>query len=177
MILLACLTAFIVIQRLSELALSKRNYRWALQQGGREYGADHYWLFFVLHSLWIVSFNLEWFLRKPMIPKIWPILLAVILAAQLLRYWTIATLGRQWNTRIVVSTSQPLVKAGPYHFFKHPNYLAVVLEIAFVPSFIGAWYTAIIFSIFNGALLYFIRIPAEEQALKKSFEKHDSPSA
>ncbi len=101
----------------------------------------------------------------------------LILAAQLLRYWTIATLGRQWNTRIVVSTSQPLVKTGPYHFFKHPNYLAVVLEIAFVPSFIGAWYTAIIFSIFNGALLYFIRIPAEEQALKKSFEKHDSPSA
>jgi len=177
MILLIFLTSFIIIQRLSELVLARRNYKWAVAQGGKEYGAEHYWLFFVLHTLWIASFNLEWFLRKPVMPEIWPFLLALILAAQLLRYWTITALGRQWNTRIVVIDSQPLLRTGPYRFFKHPNYLAVVLEIAVIPSFIGAWYTAIIFSIFNGALLYFIRIPAEEQVLKEITEYHDSPPA
>jgi len=167
---LAFLTFIIVIQRLSELAVSRRNYRWALQQGGREYGAQHYWLFVVLHTLWIVAFNLEWFLLKPAMPKIWPYLLIIILVAQLLRYWVITTLGRRWNTRIVVINRLPLVRTGPFRFFKHPNYLAVVLEIAAIPAFIGAWYTAIIFSIVNGALLFFIRIPAEERALKESAE-------
>lgn len=167
---LAFLTFIIVIQRLSELAVSRRNYRWALQQGGREYGAQHYWLFVVLHTLWIVAFNLEWLLLKPAMPKIWPYLLIIILVAQLLRYWVITTLGRRWNTRIVVINRLPLVRTGPFRFFKHPNYLAVVLEIAAIPAFIGAWYTAIIFSIVNGALLFFIRIPAEERALKESAE-------
>ena len=174
---LAFLTGFIIIQRLSELAVSRRNYRWALQQGGREYGADHYWLFVVLHTLWIVAFNLEWLLRKPTIAKLWPFLLVLILVAQVIRYWAIITLGRRWNTRIMVIKALPLVKSGPYRFFKHPNYLAVILEIAAIPAFIGAWYTAIIFSIVNGVLLFFIRIPAEERALKEIAEYHDNSAA
>lgn len=170
MITLAFLTCFIIIQRLSELAVSRRNYRWALQQGGHEYGADHYWLFVVLHTLWIVAFNLEWIWRKPTLPKLWPFLLVLILLAQVIRYWAIFALGRRWNTRIMVIKALPLVKSGPYRFFKHPNYLAVILEIAAIPAFIGAWNTAIIFSILNGVLLFFIRIPAEERALKESSE-------
>ncbi len=177
MMLLVFLTCFIIIQRLSELAVSKRNYKWALQQGGREYGADHYWLFVVLHTLWIGAFNLEWLLLKPTIPKLWPFLLLLILVAQVIRYWAISTLGRRWNTRIVVIKDLPLVKSGPYRFFKHPNYLAVILDIAAIPAFIGAWNTAIIFSIVNGVLLFFIRIPDEERALKEFSEFKDNSAA
>ncbi|MGA7279568.1 MAG: isoprenylcysteine carboxylmethyltransferase family protein, partial [Desulfocapsaceae bacterium] len=59
------------------------------------------------------------------------------------------------------------VKSGPYRYFKHPNYLAVAIEIMVVPALLGAWYTALAFSIVNAALLLFVRIPAEERALQR----------
>ncbi len=53
---------------------------------------------------------------------------------------------------------------GPYRFMRHPNYLAVVIEIAAVPMIGGAIFTAIAFSIGN-ALLLAVRIPTEERAM------------
>ena len=47
---------------------------------------------------------------------------------------------------------------------RHPNYLAVVIEIAAVPLIGGAIFTAIIFSVGN-ALILAVRIPAEERAM------------
>ena len=166
MTLLALVLTIVIVQRLSELALARRNYRWAMRHGGREYGADHYWLFIVLHSLWLVSVALESMFLQPSIPNWWPFFLALILAAQLLRYWAITTLGNCWNTRIVIFDQMPLVRTGPYRYLRHPNYVAVALEIAAIPALVGAWYTALLFSIANGALLLLIRIPAEERALK-----------
>ncbi len=76
-------------------------------------------------------------------------------------------LGRCWNTRIVIFDQMTMVQSGPYRYLRHPNYLAVVLEIAAIPALVGAWYTALLFSIANGALLLLIRIPAEERAMNK----------
>jgi methyltransferase len=86
------------------------------------------------------------------------------LAAQALRYWAIRTLGDRWNTRVIVVPNLPPVTKGPYRFMKHPNYLAVCLEMICVPMMMGAWMTAIAFSLGNAALLY-VRIRAEERAL------------
>jgi methyltransferase len=47
---------------------------------------------------------------------------------------------------------------------RHPNYLAVILELAAVPMVHGCLRTAIAFSVGN-ALLLAVRIPAEERAL------------
>ncbi len=57
----------------------------------------------------------------------WP-MLAVVLLAQGLRWWCIATLGRQWNTRVVVVPDAQRVSSGPYRVVPHPNYVAVVAE-------------------------------------------------
>ena len=81
-----------------------------------------------------------------------------------LRYWAIATLGPRWNTRVLVVPGLPAVDAGPYRYLKHPNYLAVILEIAALPLVHGAWLTAVVFSVANAALLR-VRIRCEEAAL------------
>ena len=173
MTLLALVLTIVVVQRLSELVLARRNYRWAINHGGREYGADHYWLFVALHSLWLVCMALEYLILQPPVPTWWPFCLALIVVAQVLRYWVITTLGRCWNTRIVVFDQMARVQSGPYRYLRHPNYVAVALEIAAIPALVGAWYTALLFSIANGLLLLLIRIPAEERALEDHFQKSE----
>lgn len=158
--------SIVLVQRLSELMLARRNYRWALQHGGTEVGGNHYWLFIVLHGGWLVSFFGECSFRETSVPPFWPLLLAMIAIAQILRYWAIRSLGRHWNTRIVVFEGLTAIKSGPYRYLKHPNYIAVALELFAIPALLGAWYSAIFFSAVNALLLLGIRVPLEEQALE-----------
>jgi methyltransferase len=87
-----------------------------------------------------------------------------VLAAQALRWWCIRTLGPQWNTRIIVVSGLSRITAGPYRWFNHPNYVAVVLEGLALPLVHSAWITAAIFTLANAALLR-VRIRAENRAL------------
>jgi methyltransferase len=101
---------------------------------------------------------------RPFLPWLgWP-MLAVVLAAQALRWWCIVTLGNQWNTRVIVVPGLPLVSAGPYRWLRHPNYLAVALEVAALPLVHTAWVTAVLFTSANAAVLS-VRIRVEERAL------------
>jgi methyltransferase len=56
------------------------------------------------------------------------------------------------------------VTGGPYRWLRHPNYLAVTVELLAVPLMAGALWTAACFALANAALLA-VRIRAEEQAL------------
>ena len=58
----------------------------------------------------------------------------------------------------------PPVTGGPYRFLRHPNYLAVVAEVACMPLAGGCLVTAAVFSAANAVLLG-TRIAAEERAL------------
>ncbi len=93
----------------------------------------------------------------------------MVLGAQALRYWAIATLGWRWNTRIVVVPGTAPVTAGPYRWVRHPNYVAVIAEMIALPLVHGAWLTALVFSVGN-ALLLRVRIRAEEQALGEPWQ-------
>ena len=103
-------------------------------------------------------------LHRPFIPALGWAMLAIVLAAQGLRWWCIATLGRQWNTRVVVVPGAARVAGGPYRFLSHPNYVAVVAEGAALPLVHTAWLTALVFSVLNAALLR-TRIQVENAAL------------
>jgi methyltransferase len=96
--------------------------------------------------------------------------LAGTIAGQALRYWAVLTLGERWNTRIIVIPEAPPIADGPYRYLRHPNYLAVVLELACIPLIRGLWFTAIGFSLAN-ALMLSIRIPAEERALGTDYAR------
>lgn len=162
--LIACLAILIVIQRLAELLLANRNRVWALKQGAREYGARHYPLFILLHTAWLVGWVIEGCLNNSIVSS-WTAWMSLFLLAQVIRYWCIISLGRCWNTRILVIPGSRAVRNGPYRFLKHPNYLAVALELAAVPLIFGAVYTAVIATVANAALLLLVRIPEEERAL------------
>ena len=69
-------------------------------------------------------------------------MLAVVVAANALRWWCIATLGPRWTARVIVLPGVPLVATGPYRWFAHPNYVAVVVEGAALPLAGSAWITA-----------------------------------
>jgi methyltransferase len=104
---------------------------------------------------------------RPFLPWLgWP-MLAVVLLAQALRWWCIATLGERWNTRVIVIPGLPLVSSGPYRWFRHPNYVAVVAEGLALPLVHTAWVTALAFTVLNTWLLR-VRIGVENQALAVS---------
>jgi methyltransferase len=91
-------------------------------------------------------------------------MLALVLAAQVLRWWCINTLRYQWNTRVIVIPGAARITGGPYRFVPHPNYVAVIVEGFALPLVHTAWITALVFSVLNAALLR-TRIHVENAAL------------
>jgi len=161
MTLAAVILALVTAQRLGELVLARRNTRRLLAQGGVETGAGHYPLIVGLHGAWLGGlWLLAW---DAPIHVGW---LAAYLALQVLRAWTLLTLGARWTTRIITVPGETLVRRGPYRFLSHPNYLVVVGEIAVLPLVFGLWAYAILFSALN-ALVLAVRLRAETDALRR----------
>lgn len=159
---------FIVLvaaERLVELAVSRRNARWSFAHGGKEFGRGHYPAMVSMHALLLVSCIVEVATQhRPFLPWLgWP-MVALVAASTGMRWWCVATLGKHWNPRLIVIPGAPLVHGGPYRFLHHPNYTAVAVEVAALPLVHSAWWTAIVFSLANAAILR-IRIHSENLAL------------
>jgi len=157
---------FIICQRLLELTIARRNERFMKEKGAIEFGGEHYPWMVIIHTSFIVSMILEVSFLNHTLTHVWPILLLIFIITQMIRVWTIKTLGRYWNTKILVLPGAKVVKKGPYHFIRHPNYLIVTLELLTIPLMFNAWVTAVVFSILNSLILS-IRIPIEEKALEQ----------
>jgi methyltransferase len=155
----------VALERVAELVVSKRNLAWSRARGGVEFGSGHYPTMVVLHTALLVGCVAEVaLLDRPFLPALaWP-MLAVVLGAQVLRWWCISTLGRQWNTRVVVVPGASRVTGGPYRLLSHPNYVAVIAEGIALPLVHTAWITACVFTALNAALLV-TRIRTENTAL------------
>jgi methyltransferase len=161
----------LVLERLVELVLSKRNAARAFARGGVETGQAHYAVMVAFHTAFLGACVAEVFLAPRPFWGAWSVAALVgAVTAQGLRYWAIATLGDRWNSRIIVVPGLAPVTGGPYRFLRHPNYVAVVLELLCVPLIHGAWVTAVVFSVGNAALL-FVRIRAEEAALGAAYAR------
>jgi methyltransferase len=162
-------TALIVavgLERLAELVVSNRNAAWSLSQGGVETGRGHYPPMVLLHTGLLVGALAEVWLRRPEFsPALGLTMLVLVVLSQALRWWCITTLGRRWNTRVIVVPGLAPVTGGPYRFFSHPNYVAVVVEGFALPLVHSAWITAVIFTVLNAALLT-VRVRTENDALR-----------
>jgi methyltransferase len=163
-LIVACGVSLVALQRLLELGLSRRNERRLRARGAVERGREHYPLIVALHSLWLLSTLVEGILRGGGLAPLWPVALTLFLLAQILRYWAILSLGEYWNTRVLVIPGTRLVRRGPYRYVRHPNYVAVAVEILTLPLIFGAIITALVFSALNAVLL-FVRIREENRAL------------
>jgi methyltransferase len=153
------------IARLFELRVAKRHEAWARANGGVERGAGHYPVMVTLHTAFLIACAAEVLaFDRPFLPWLgWPAL-AVLLASHALRWWCISTLGNQWNTKVIVVPGRPLVTGGPYRWIRHPNYVAVIAEIAALPLVHTAWVTFGLFTVANLVLLRH-RVRVEEEAL------------
>ncbi len=161
--------ALLAAERIFELALSRRNGRIAFARGAREVGRGHFRVMAIFHTLFLLSCAAEAVLLGRRFPGALGLAaLGGALCAQGLRYWAIATLKERWNVRIIFVPGAAPVTAGPYRFIRHPNYLAVAMEMVCVPLVHGCWLTALVFSAGNAALLT-VRIRAEESALGKEY--------
>jgi len=160
------LLVVIVVERLCELVVAARHSRWAFARGGMQYAQGHYPAMVALHVGLLVGCFVEPRMRDDGPPPVLALLaVAVVIAANVLRWWCIRTLGSLWNTRIVIVPGEPLVATGPYALMRHPNYVAVAAEGLALPVAGGAWITAVAFTVLNAVLLLAFRIPAEERAL------------
>ncbi len=160
------LIGFVIVQRLVELIIAKRNEKISIAKGGEEYDKKGYIVIVIMHILFFISLFAENLFFERTLNKFWIIFLILFIAAQFLRYWAIVSLGSMWNTRIIIVPGSKLVKYGPYKYFKHPNYMAVITELAVIPFMFSCFYTAIIFSSIN-LLLLKRRIEIEENALEE----------
>jgi methyltransferase len=119
----------------------------------------------VLHGAFLVCCAVEVFaLERPLVPALAAVAGAALLGTMALRYWAVTALGDRWNTRVLVEPGVPPVSAGPYRWLRHPNYLAVVVEVAALPMLHTAWLTAIVFTVLDAWMLR-VRIAVEERAL------------
>ncbi len=162
------LLAAVVVLRLLELRISGRNVRRLLVAGGVESGAGHYPVMVMVHTLLLVSCAVEVVaLDRPFVPLLGGLMIALLACTIALRYWVIRTLGPQWTTRVITVQGAPRITTGPFRRLRHPNYLAVALEVVALPLIHTAWLTAILFGLANLMVLR-VRIRVEDAALEAS---------
>lgn len=159
--------AFVIIQRLVELSVAKRNEKWIKNQGAYEAGSSHYPVMIALHAGFFVSLLIEVLAADRPVSPVWVPLLILFVLTQIARIWCLSSLGRYWNTKILILPGAQVVRRGPYKYIKHPNYVIVTIEILLLPLLFQAYVTAVVFTFLNAAMLS-VRIPAEERALKRS---------
>ena len=130
---------FLILQRLAELVLERRN-RWALAaQGAVEVPQPYYRALVVLHVGWLAALLLTIDAQTPVsLP-----LLGVFALLECGRAWVIATLGPRWTTRLIVLPGAERIRSGPYRYVDHPNYVIVCGEMAVVPLMFDAWILAV----------------------------------
>lgn len=152
--------AFVILQRLGELALARRNTAALMARGAREIGANHYPLMVGMHTAFLVA--VAWFGWQAPVALPW---LAAYVVLQALRVWILASLGSRWTTRIIL-LDEPLVVRGPYRFVSHPNYMLVVAELIVIPMVLGLVWVAVVFTVLNAAMLA-LRISVEQRGLNQ----------
>lgn len=154
---------FLILLRMGELLLARRNERWLLQHGAVEYGREHYPWIVMLHALFFVSLIAEYLFSSTHSYSV-PLLVLYFLVLGF-KAWAILSLGICWNTKIYRIPDSSLVKRGPYRLMKHPNYVAVIAEIALIPLIFHLYITAVVFSLLN-ALMLTVRIREENKVLR-----------
>jgi methyltransferase len=165
-VLYTVLVVAVGVQRLGEMAVSRRNAAWAFARGGVETGRGHFPVMVVVHTGLLLGCLAEvWLAGRPFEPALgWP-MLALVLACQGVRWWCVRALGPRWNTRVIVVPGMPLVTSGPYRWLAHPNYAVVVVEGLALPLVHTAWITAAAFTVLDAGLLT-VRIRTERRALR-----------
>jgi methyltransferase len=153
------LLAFVTMLRLAEFAAGRRNAEALRTRGAVEFGQSHYPLIVAFHAAWLVG--LWWFGTGQPLRMGFVALFALV---EVLRAWTVATLGERYTTRIIVLPGAPPIRRGPYRRLRHPDTILMALEIAVVPLALELPVYAAVFSLVQIPLLMH-RMAIESAAL------------
>jgi methyltransferase len=153
------------LRKIVDQVRSKRNIRRLQQQqvlpsrdGALPWMLIAHIAFFVLTPLEVVL------LSRPFLPALGIPMIVLFVLAALLRWWATALLGRQWCSKVMVPGDLQPVTTGPYRVVRHPNYLAVSVELLSAGLIYSAYLSTLVVGVLN---LYAIikRIHAEEEVL------------
>jgi methyltransferase len=157
---MAMTTAYLVLLgvvglgRLIELRISRRNQQKLEKQGVRKIAEPHFRWMVITHAGVLAGAATEVILlHRPLIPALAITMLVLFVLANALRWWVIRTLAGHWNVEVMASSRVGVVTAGPYRWVRHPNYVAVVVELFSIPMIHTALITALVGSLANLEIL------------------------
>ena len=157
------LISYLIICRLIELIISKRNTTRLIKEGAKEFFPFHYKFLVLFHVTFIIYFMIKSFGNIELNYRY----ISLFIFIQLVRFKVIFDLGKYWTTRIIV-VEKKLIKTGLYRFFRHPNYIVVFFEIILICLIFNDYTALLYFSLIN-TILIFIRIYYEERANKNRY--------
>ena len=157
--------AIVVLMMLGELRLSRSHERRLLAQGAVEPPDPVFVTMRWAYPGVFVAMAIEGALTGPAPGLATAAGAALLVLAKALKYWAMAALGTRWTYRVIVLPGMPLVGTGPYRLMRHPNYVAVLGELAGMALLTGARVSGPLGAVFFASLL-FRRVRAEEQALR-----------
>lgn len=138
------LLVLVGLERLAELAISRRNQLQLEKQGARKIPECNFRWMVMLHTCVLVGAGAEvLFFRRPLIPALAISMLTLFVLSNVLRWWVIRILAGHWNVEVMDSPRLGIVTSGPYRWVRHPNYVGVVAEVFSLPMIHTAWITSI----------------------------------
>lgn len=158
------LISYLIVCRIVELLISRRNTTRLIKEGAKEFFPFHYKFLVLFHITFIIYFMIKSFDNIDLNYKC----IFLFIFIQLIRFKIIFDLGKYWTTRIIVVEKKKLIKTGLYRFFRHPNYIVVFFEIILICIIFNDYEALLYFSLIN-TILIFIRIYYEERANKNRY--------
>jgi methyltransferase len=140
--------------RLIEVVHSRRNQRRLMAQGAPRVAEPRFPFMVLLHVLVIVAAGVEVvLLHRPFILALAIPMFILFMLSNVLRWWVIATMRSHWNVQVMDSVRLGVVTTGPYRWVRHPNYVAVFVELVSLPLIYTAWITALFAAVGNAWVL------------------------
>lgn len=137
------LLAAVGLGRLFEMRLSRRHQRWLRALGVTPEREPGFAFMVALHTGVLVAAAAEVILlHRPLLVALAVPALSLFVLSNVLRWWVIATMGQHWNVQVMGSMSLGVVSRGPFRWIRHPNYVAVFVELLALPLIHTAWLTA-----------------------------------
>jgi methyltransferase len=161
----ATAVAAVLLMMLAEMQLSRYNERVLRAKGAVEPPDDVYRTMAWVYPLLFVVMALEGAFWGPVPGATTLIGAGLFGASKALKFWAIASLGSRWTFRVLVPPGSAVVNCGPYGFLRHPNYVAVMGELASMALLVGARVSGPVAMLLFGVLIR-QRIRVEEAALR-----------
>ena len=160
----------VALLRIAELQISRRHQQEMIARGAAKVEEPRFRWMVLLHTAVLIGAAVEVVLfRRPFIPILAAVMFVIFLAANVVRWWVIRTLGNHWNVQVVDSTSLGVISSGPFRYVRHPNYAAVFAEMLALPLIHTAWITAVVGTLAHIAVLA-MRLSTEERVLLANAE-------